>query len=752
VKLSAAFTLILLTLFGSTTVFAQEKIKIGVLAYQPLAVMEKSWGKFASLLEESFPGYLFEVVFLKNEALDQAVASRTVDYVFTSSANYIYLKKRFGLSAPSAMVIKRYHGQPLSAFGGVIFTTDRNQGINTLEDIPGNTIATIGMAGVGGYKLQAYEMLKKDVALPRHDDLLATGQPQDNVVRAVLENRAQVGFVRTGVLERMASNGELALEQIKVINQQNLPGYPYLSSTPLYPEWPFAALPHVDSQLTRKLTGLLLSLPYGEAFDGKTGLYGFDIPADYQGMDHVLKALRAPPYEFVNAVELEEVWESYKYPIIVLVILGVGLFITLLVSVFYNKKLSLANNQIIDQGKRMEDIIEATQIGTWEWNLETGDIVLNERWAEIVGYTLEELAPVTIDTWSRLAHPDDLEKSEAELQKVFSRQKEFYESEVRMRHKSGKWIWVLDRGRVLKWNSDGKPLQMAGTHADITEQKFYEQSLENEVVKRTSELTVAKEKAEEANKEKSRFLANMSHELRTPMHSILSFASLGEKETLGEKKIKYFKNIKQSATRLMILINGLLDISKLEAGKMEVNLESNDLSELVHKQLEELRALSYDKNIELQFECTDQAVAIFDKNLITQVVVNLLSNAIKFSPQNSHIKVTCGVSEDARQECLDGCIYFSVTDEGVGIPSDEIDQIFDRFVESSNTKSKAGGTGLGLSISKEIIKLHKGVIWAASPPAGCDKGSRFQFQIPINASNELKNHLPEAQGQVSTGI
>lgn len=130
------------------------------------------------------------------------------------------------------------------------------------------------------------------------------------------------------------------------------------------------------------------------------------------------------------------------------------------------------------QSLHLAEIIWATNIGTWEWNVQNGETRFNQRWAEIAGYTLEELMPTSIETWARLAHPEDLKRSRELLQRSFKRELDAYACEVRMRHKNGHWVWVLDRGRVVEWTEDGKPLRMSGTHTDITERKEAEARLQ----------------------------------------------------------------------------------------------------------------------------------------------------------------------------------------------------------------------------------------------------------------------------------
>ncbi len=132
---------------------------------------------------------------------------------------------------------------------------------------------------------------------------------------------------------------------------------------------------------------------------------------------------------------------------------------------------------LAEERRRLSDILAGTNVGTWEWNVQTGETIFNERWAEIIGYSLKELAPVSIETWAKFAHPDDLKTSNAHLNNHFDGKSEFYEFECRMQHKDGRWIWVLDRGRVHSWDIKGRPLLMSGTHQDITERKKMENAL-----------------------------------------------------------------------------------------------------------------------------------------------------------------------------------------------------------------------------------------------------------------------------------
>src|SRR6056297_3701352 len=141
-----------------------------------------------------------------------------------------------------------------------------------------------------------------------------------------------------------------------------------------------------------------------------------------------------------------------------------------------------SKQKIIEMNERLENIIKGTNVGTWEWNLETGETIFDNKWAEMLGYTLEEISPVNIQTWEKLTHPDDFKRAGKELEKVMNKELEYYDFELRMKHKNGEWIWIHDRGRVTKWSDDGKALFISGTHMDISDRKKIEERLkENQI-------------------------------------------------------------------------------------------------------------------------------------------------------------------------------------------------------------------------------------------------------------------------------
>jgi predicted ATPase/signal transduction histidine kinase/tRNA A-37 threonylcarbamoyl transferase component Bud32 len=258
----------------------------------------------------------------------------------------------------------------------------------------------------------------------------------------------------------------------------------------------------------------------------------------------------------------------------------------------------------------------------------------------------------------------------------------------------------------------------------------HNQTLEENVRQRTRDLNqknikleIAKEDADRANQSKSEFLANISHELRTPMHGIMGFAKLGisRLDRLDSVKMgEYLEEINQSGSRLLSLLNDLLDLAKLEAGKTEYEYVQGSLFDVVTDVIKELEGYIAEYKVTIKcakpdFDDTTQ----MDRGKIMQVIRNLVSNAIKFSDKNDFIVISIAQDNDDR--------VVSVVDKGVGIPEDELQLVFDKFSQSSKTKSGAGGTGLGLAICYQIISNHQGRIWAEHNPEG---GAVFRFRIP----------------------
>ncbi len=399
--------------------------------------------------------------------------------------------------------------------------------------------------------------------------------------------------------------------------------------------------------------------------------------------------------------------------------------------------------------ERLSRVLEASRVGIWEWNVQTGQTVFDARWAEIVGYTLEELEPVSIQTWATLAHPEDLQHSQDRLQEHFSGTSPYYDLECRMRHRDGHWVWVHDRGKVVLWTEDGKPLLMTGTHSDISRRKGVEEELRSSNARLEEARATANEMAlmaQRASVAKSTFVANMSHEIRTPVNGILGMIRLLLDTKLDLEQNRFATVARSSAESLLYVLNDILDFSKIEAQKLEMENIPFDFSATVEEATEMLASRAYEKGLDLAAVWSQDIPPLLqgDPVRLKQVLMNLLSNAVKFTSSGEVLLEVSVHTLTAETTTL----RFDVSDTGIGIESEKAQCLFSPFVQGDgSTTRKYGGTGLGLAISKRLVELMGGSIGVESKPG---HGSRFFFTAtfqrpPVTATDSTDPHRLPAQ-------
>jgi len=370
---------------------------------------------------------------------------------------------------------------------------------------------------------------------------------------------------------------------------------------------------------------------------------------------------------------------------------------------------------------RLNEAQRIANIGSWSLDPRSGLLL----WSDQI-YKIFEIDPLNFkpsyEGFLNSIHPDDVEKVNKTFQASLDN-KSPYNIEHRLLMNDGRIKYVIERGETL-FSNTGEALLTQGTVQDITELKLVQQS-----------LIEAKENAESANRSKSRFLANMSHEIRTPLNGIMGFIELLQKEETDPKKKEYLDVIQTSSKSLLVVINDILDLSKIEDGNMKIESIDFDLRQHLDQLITFFKSIADSKSIALNFECSQGLCAYVhtDPLRFKQILSNLVSNAIKFSPENSTVSITLKRRGDE--------LSVAVKDEGIGISEEAQKRIFTPFEQAEvSTTRNYGGTGLGLSISKKLIELLHGEI---SLESKLGKGSTFTFSIKAPEVLPLDEHQHE---------
>ncbi|CAK0762942.1 two-component system, sensor histidine kinase [Gammaproteobacteria bacterium] len=680
--------------------WAEAPLRFGVLAFRPKPQTMAQWQPLTTYLETAL-GQRIELNAYNYPELESAVAHNLIDILLTNPGHYILLKHRNALSTPIATQVTLEAGHALANFGGVIFTLANRADITKLTDLKDKRIAAIMEESLGGYQMQAFELLESGIPIPNGNRLLITGMPHDRAVDAVLNGRADVGFVRTGVLEGLAREGKLDLSSLKIINRKNPSDFPFTISTRMYPEWPVVLMPWINEPLARRLTVALLSLPSDSDAARAAGIQGFTIPSDYSGIEQVLRRLRSTPFDTLPNFTLADLWRGYANWIVTL-----GVMVLLLVGM-YQRAYHL-QVQFRRQSQYLLAVIDASPV-PFALNDDSMNITyLNSAFVKTFGYTLADI-PTLIDWWPK-AYPDPAYRQwimnawRERIEKAKRENTTFEPLEVAIRCQNGLTRVVMAGATPLGEFSAGIHLV---TLYDITD------------IKRAREL------AEQTARLKSEFLANMSHEIRTPMNAIIGLSELALYQPLSAQVHDYLSKIQQGSQLMLGIINDILDYSKIEAGRMNIEHVAFDLDAL----LDTLRNLfmfrAREKSLRLVIEVAPDVPRqlIGDALRLQQVLSNLLGNALKFTERGQvSLRVTAQATPHSKVR-----LVFRVADTGIGMHAETTGRLFQPFTQADGSISRRfGGTGLGLAISRELLLLM-GSDFTVESVVG--QGSVFTFDL-----------------------
>ncbi len=410
-----------------------------------------------------------------------------------------------------------------------------------------------------------------------------------------------------------------------------------------------------------------------------------------------------------------------------------------------------------DSEYRWRFAIEGTGDGLWDWSVADGTVFFSPRWKEMLGFADDEVGN-GLDEWESRIHPEDKAAVLITLQAYLEARTPVYASEHRVRCKDGSYMWILDRGMVVSRSGDGKPLRIIGTHADITARKQAEAELDQFhhrlmelVASRTAQLEDARQRAEVANLAKSAFLAHMSHEIRTPMNAIIGLTHLLRRAGPNAEQARRLGKIDTAANHLLSIINDILDISRIEAGKLSLEDTDFSLAAIFGHVRSLISGQARAKGLAIRFDSDGVPLWLRgDPTRLRQALVNYISNALKFTERGS-VSLRAHLLEDNDADIL---VRFEVADTGIGISPEQMSGLFHAFEQAdASTARQYGGSGLGLVINRRLAELMGGEVGVDSTPG---KGSTFWFtarlgrgrgmmppavaELAVDAEAELRQH------------
>ncbi len=394
---------------------------------------------------------------------------------------------------------------------------------------------------------------------------------------------------------------------------------------------------------------------------------------------------------------------------------------------------------VVHSNERFRLAAEAVTSIIWDWDITLDRMERFGMMKKVLGYDPVAEGVRSFDWWRKQVHEDDRELLDRQLASALHGEP-YFEAEYRVRHQDGHYVWVWDRGTIVR-NAAGEPVRAVGNTLDISDQKRMIAELELE----RERAIIAKQNAEEMNRLKTNFLANISHEIRTPLTAILGYAELLAEQIPDRHQAEFAATIEANGKRLLKTINQILNLARIEAGRLELQISEVDLVDAVEQSVDLLRTLASKKGLELiVHKPIKHLTASVDDRYLNEILTNLIGNAIKFTEQGT-IQITARRCDEPHDEVVIPpfyrvqkgsvqfpCFAIEVRDSGIGISQDFLPHIFEDFKqESTGYERSFEGTGLGLSIAARLAEAMQGSIEVISAHGG---GSRFIVRLPLELS------------------
>ncbi len=686
---------------------------IGVLAFRGEENALSRWTPTAAYLSERIPQYRFEVKPFTLTGLRDAVANGGVDFVLTNPGDYVDLEAAYGITRLVTLRNLR-NGHPYTVFGAVIITRADRTDIRTLKDLRGKSFMAVSRHAFGGFQLAWREM--KAAGVDPFSDLsrlVFAGFPQDDIVYAVRDGQVDAGTVRTDILERMAKEGKIRLDDFRVLNPQTTRGFPFRHSTRLYPEWPFARTEHTPDKLAQQVAVALLTMPEDNPA-AKAGRYaGWTVPLDYHKVHQLFQELGIGPYH--HELTLALLWQTYWHWLLLGTLLMLGMAAVTAHVLKLNRQLDQSNRSLEEEfQERRRTEAQMRKLST---ALEqSADLVtitdrngiieyVNPAFEHTTGYSRMECIGLKPNILKSGQLSDDFYH---EMWSTILRGDVFSDVFVN-RRKDGSLYYEEKSIAPLK-NDQQEVTYFVSTGKDITDRVLaQEHAREHEAqIAHASRVSTAGELA-----------TALAHELNQPLAAIVNYAKgcirrLHSGASEPAQLQSALDEIAQQGERSGEIIRRL----RRFLSKRDLKYVPTDINQVVREAVQLASLDARQKHIRLETKLTPGLPQVVGDSIqLEQVVVNLVRNSIDALAGKADGRVTVST-----RSTTGGDVEVCVDDTGPGLPPGGSEHLFDAFF---TTKSE--GMGMGLSISRSIITAHGGRLSASDRPGG---GAHFSFTLP----------------------
>lgn len=462
--------ILLFLILNALTPVIAKKLVIGVLAIEPSITQELEVQALEKQITDMKGDYKISIVSLNYAELNKAVKNSEIDFILTDPVHYIQLSHSSGVSSPLVTRITQYNSQSIYGFGGVIVINRNRSDITSLNALSDLTIAISKQHLLGNFLAQSFELSQHNI------DTFKTiaYETQNEAVISVINNETDAAFVHTGLLELMNAQNLIDINQITTLNPQAFRDFPLLVSTRLYPEWPLVAMRHVSELESRKVTGILLSLPVKESIP-QTGIrFSFSTPADYQSVHKIMQELKISPYDIKTKITWQDIWLAHKHTIQAISLSILIIFLLSLLLVFLNLKLktSMRTLKENESALRLAAVAFETQSGILITDKDEKILSINNSFSEITGYQLNEIQGKTPRIFKSNCH--DKSFFQSMWNDLIS--KGSWEGEIWNKRKNGE---IYPEMKVINTVKDkqGQITHYLTSFIDITERKLTEEKI-----------------------------------------------------------------------------------------------------------------------------------------------------------------------------------------------------------------------------------------------------------------------------------